>query len=675
MLNKPGQTESVASWRKTFARAARKALAVAITASLFSVGFVNQAQAQSIPNGLDPTFGGDGIVTTRFFNHPNPQLDSDDRASDLVIQPDGKIVVVGTTRRGATVPVEDFAVARFDGNGNLDKTFDADGKQKIDFGEGGSLASAVALQADGKIIVAGSQYASQQQFYNSDFALARLNSNGRLDATFGTGGKVVTDFFDDTDFATDVAVQPDGKIVLVGSIGPNAEGQASLGLARYHSDGSLDQTFGIGGKVTKELDDFVAVQAIVIQPDGKILVAVSSFEINVVLPFHVNFYLARYHSDGRPDTTFGPDGLLTTEFYISGLALQPDGKIVGAGSLGSGFAVARYNLDGSPDTTFNGDGKQTTNFSQYALVEGVVILPDGKIVVAGHLPVNVITIPSEGPRASDDFALARYDSNGTPDRTFDHDGKLITDLFSCSYDSLAGVAAQPDGKIVVAGSVSGIRFQQIDFAVARYPVDATSSAPRLMSLKLNLPRRYVNGAEIVAPVPGGDSVTGRVRLCSQAPSNVVITIADNLAAATAPASVTIPAGRLEATFTIKTTPVTALELGAVTASLGAITKSVQMGVQPIGVESLTLSANSAQGGRVVTGTVALTRPAPAGGLTVTLSSSDPRTAYPTINQLIISPGVTHKRFKINTRYVPSTRTALIKATANGISKSEMLTVF
>ncbi|MGB7926224.1 MAG: delta-60 repeat domain-containing protein [Pyrinomonadaceae bacterium] len=677
MLNQPGQTEFITSRLTTFARTARQLLAVAITASLLFAGLVSQARAQSASNGLDPTFGGDGIVTTRFFNHPNTQLDSQDRASDLVIQPDGKIVVAGTTRRGIIELTSDFAVARYDEDGRLDKTFDSDGKQKIDFGTQGSSASAVALQTDGKIIVAGSQSALRQPpyYFTYDFALARLNSNGRLDPTFGTGGKVVTDFAGGIDFASDVAIQPDGKIVLVGYANPDYQGHTSLALARYNSDGSLDQTFGAGGKVTKELDDFVSVQSVVIQSDGKILVGVASFVIRVAPPYHTDFYLARYNSDGSPDTTFGPDGLLTTEFYISGLALQPDGKIVGAGSLGKSFAVARYNSDGSPDTTFNGDGKQTTNFSQDTQVEDVIILPGGKIVVAGHLPFSVVTIPSEGPRAGDDFALARYNSDGSPDRTFDHDGKLVTDLFSCSYDSLAAAAAQGDGKIVVVGGVSGIRFHQVDFAVARYPLDATSSAPRLMSLKLNLPRVYnYNGSQIVAPVTGGDSVIGTVRLCSRAPSNVVITITDSLASANAPASVTIPAGKLEATFTIKTALVTALELGAVTASLGAVTKSVQMGVRPIGVASLTLRADYAQGGRSTTGTVELERPAPAGGIVVMLSSSDPRTAYPEMAQLIIPPGVTHKRFTIRTNFVPSTRPAIIKATVNGISKSAVLMV-
>ena len=675
------------NWRIAFVRAMRKVLAISITSSLFSLSLIQQAHAQAISNGLDPAFGGNGIVITNFFTRPHPIFHSYDSASDVVIQPDGKIVVVGTS---TVYPNSDFAVARYHSNGSLDKTFNSDGKQTIDF-HGGS-AEAVALQPDGKIVVAGSESTTD----GSDFALARLDRVGNLDRTFGTGGKIIADFFSDDKFARayDVAVQPDGKIVVAGTVNKYTPG--FIGLLRYNRDGSLDDgsasdstpsdSFGNRGRIIEDFGEHAEARAMIIQPDGKIVVGGAIFYSDT--PGYPHFVLARYNSDGSPDPTFDDDGKQITEFFsddysqIAGLVLQPDGKIVAAGNAGGVFALARYNPNGSLDTTFDGDGKQTTSLFSSARAEDVAILPDGKIMVAGTSPDPNGAYPiSFGPHF--DFALARYHSDGSLDTTFDDDGKLSTNIFcgsegidltGGSYDLAYAIAAQPDGKVVVAGRALGHKPTGYftDFAVVRYPVDATSTAPRLLSLALI--ETFCFPCFPISTVVGGATLRGRVKLCSRAPNDVVITLANNGAPANVPTTVKIPAGTSTATFTIKSMHVTEIETGTITASLGTTTKSALLRVRPIGVSSLTINPNTVQGSHGVTGTVALERPAPAGGIVVTLSSSDLATAYPTVSQITVSPGSSRRSFMIRTRNVPSSRSALIRATANGKTGSALLVV-
>jgi uncharacterized delta-60 repeat protein len=312
-------------------------------------------------------------------------------------------------------------------DGDLDITFGSGGKVITDFG-GDDVANAVALQSDGKIVAAGRTLVGGV----SSFALGRYNSDGSLDTTFGTGGKVTTDSLGDA-FA--LSIRSDGKIVVAGG---RTQSPSTFVLARYNSDGSLDTTFGSGGKVVRT--DFSGLfVALVLQPDGKIVVAAGKTG---------DFVLVRYDGDGSLDTTFGSGGTLTTDFSgrddeAYALAIQSDGKIVAAGrttttsgSVLSDFALARYNSDGSLDTTFGTGGKVTTSFpspfpsAAYALA----LQSDGKIVVAGG-----------GLDVESGIRLARYNNDGSLDITFGVGGKVGP------YDPDAkAVALQPDGKIVVA---------------------------------------------------------------------------------------------------------------------------------------------------------------------------------------------------------------------------------
>ena len=457
--------------------------------------------ASAKAGGLDASFGGTGKVVTD-LTHSN----WDDWASALAIQADGKIVVAGGAR---------YRVARFSSDGTLDASFGVDGKVRIDFASGSDYAHGVAMQADGKIVVVGQSGSSPGNLKDTKFALARLNSDGTLDASFGVGGKVMTDFTSGYDYAAGVAVQTDGKIVVVGTTG-----SGKFALARYNSDGSLDASFGVDGKV---MTGFSAggsgASAVAIQADGRIVVVGTAGQ-----GWDTKFALARYNSDGTLDASFGVRGKVTTGFTsgsdsASGVAIQADGKIVVVGRDGSGrlarsdtkFALARYNSDGTLDATFGGDGKVTTDFTPWGDgASGVAIQADGRIVVAGT---------AAGQRYEDTkFALARYNSDGTLDATFGADGKVMTD-FTPRGDGAAGVAIQADGRIVAAGMANSGR-SKMKVALARYLAAAVGSPSTASAVAgspspgQRRPRRaigdgvYLVGTDIPAGLYKGTTVSG-----------------------------------------------------------------------------------------------------------------------------------------------------------------------
>jgi uncharacterized delta-60 repeat protein len=335
------------------------------------------------PSGrLDPTFGGDGIVTTRFGRR------SDDTASAVAIQSDGKIVAVGSRRNRSRAR---FALARYAPDGTLDSTFGGDGKVTSQFArESDDVAAAAAIQADGRIVAVGSSFLSHGQF-----ALARYAPDGSLDSTFGGDGEVTTSFGPDDDAQPlALAIQPDGKIVAVGFI-RHSIFDTEFALARYNVDGSLDPTFDGDGKVTThaEGNDSDLAQGVAIQSDGKVLVVGLTGTPEVE---RFRFALARYNTDGSLDPTFGGDGKVTTSFtarssdLANAVAVQADGKIVAAGTTFRDidglqkFALARYNPDGTLDSTFGVAGKVTTSFGKRTYdVASAVAIADGKIVATG----------------------------------------------------------------------------------------------------------------------------------------------------------------------------------------------------------------------------------------------------------------------------------------------------
>jgi uncharacterized delta-60 repeat protein len=427
-----------------FTRRPRLALLGAVA---LAIAIANPAAAP--PGDLDSSFDGDGKVTTTF------DVDSD-HAGAVAIQGDGKIVAAGCAfcEYGES---GDFALVRYNTDGSLDPTFDTDGKVTTDFAGSIAEAQGVAIQGDGKIVAAGLAFVSP----NYNFALARYNTDGSLDTTFDTDGKVTTNVAGSEDGAFGVAIQEDGKVVAAGCAGASVCASADFAVARYNTDGSLDTTFDTDGKVTTNVAGKGAgASAVAIQGDGKIVPAGFAGS---------DFALARYNTDGSLDTTFDTDGKITTNVAGSldgayGVAIQEDGKIVTAGFADvSGtydFVLVRYSTNGSLDTTFDGDGKVTTDFAgKGAGASAVAIQGDGKIVTAG----GACCFPGNG-----DFALARYNTDGSLDPTFDIDGLVTTDFAGPgSPDGALAVALQGDGKIVAAGGAGS------DFALARYYTDGS----------------------------------------------------------------------------------------------------------------------------------------------------------------------------------------------------------
>jgi uncharacterized delta-60 repeat protein len=431
-----------------------EATAIQTDGKIVSVGWVNYGDIISCgisrhnsDGSLDTTFDGDGRVVV--------QIGVEFNCSDTALQSDGKIVVVGYIHIGS---VYNFAVFRYNSDGSPDTSFDGDGR-KISAFINSDFAYAVAIQTDGKIVVCGN--------VGDEFAVARYNSNGSLDSTFDGDGWVATDFFGGPDHSRAIAIQTDGKIVVAGN-GRTASGSTlnDFAVARYNTDGSLDTTFDGDGKV---LTDILAnndnAQDVVIQPDGKIIVGGSAWGNND------QFGLARYNPNGSLDNSFDGDGKLASNIttfseLLYALAVQPDGKIVAAGA-GSSALLARYNPNGTLDSSFDGDGViATTIVNPYSAAYAVAIQADGKILAAGY---------SSSSSTTADFAMARVNTDGSFDSSFDADGKLVSNIYSWRISANA-VAIQSDGKIVAAGkryTLTGDNFNNQDFAVNRYNADGT----------------------------------------------------------------------------------------------------------------------------------------------------------------------------------------------------------
>lgn len=392
-----------------------------------------------------PTFDlGDGRVTTDFFGE-------DDAGRSVVIQSDGKIVVGGYCYNGLDL---EFALVRYNADGTLDASFGVDGKLSTAVGAYG-VGQSVTVQSDGKILLAGTSHSGADE----DFALIRYNADGTIDTSFSGDGIVTTPVVGlRQDYGHSVSVQSDGKILVAGY---SLNEFRQFSVVRYNVDGSLDTSFGVDGVVTTIIGFAFDM---ILQPDGKmVLVGMTGGDSS-------SFAVVRYNADGRLDTTFSGDGKLTTDLGVGHdiaytVAIQPDGKILVGGQsyiaeTGTDFAIIRYNSDGSLDTTFADEGILTTDFyGDYDVAREIMVQSDGKIVVAGSTLIG----------SNNEFALVRYNSDGSLDTTFSTDGKVTTSI----GQSAVGYSAilQPDGKILVVGSSSD--GTSTDIAVVRYNSDGS----------------------------------------------------------------------------------------------------------------------------------------------------------------------------------------------------------
>ena len=422
--------------------------------------------AAAFPGAPDATFGsGFGTVIT-------PIGSGTDVAYSLALQPDGMIVVAGACSNGGDY---DFCLARYLTNGALDLSFNGIGKVITAIGNGNDGAYSIALQRDGKIVVAGSCLNGNTY----DFCLARYFASGTLDVSFHGTGKVITAIGSGNAAAYSVALQSDGKIVVAGrcSNGTNTD----FCLARYLASGALDMSLNSTGTVITTIGSGNDVaRGVALQPDGKIVLAGYCSNGN-----SIDFCLARYLASGTLDVSFNGSGTVITPIgvgddYAISLALQPDGKIIVAGVCSNGansdFCLTRYLANGTFDTSFNSTGKVITPIgSSDDYGYSVALQPDGKIVVAGYCVSG----------ANLDFCLARYLANGTLDASFGSTGKVITAIGS-STDVANSAALQPDGKIVVAGYCSN--GTNDDFCLARY--DGGPNTPKTLTEYIYSPLNY-----------------------------------------------------------------------------------------------------------------------------------------------------------------------------------------
>lgn len=417
------------------------------TAIILSISFLDAYGFQHL---LDNTFGDYGKITAAFGS-------ADNQCNALAIQPDGKIISGGYSWDGS---MSAFALMRFTSDGSPDDSFGDNGKVTTQVGTYDDIRS-IALQSDGRIIAFG--YSDDGE--NMDFALTRYLLDGNLDETFGKGGKVTTDV-SMVDYPWSVLIQPDGKIIAAGYTHSATTAQDFL-LIRHLSNGEIDKSFGDDGIVITDFEGRPDVlNKILLQPDGKIVaIGSASTERGYI------FGITRYDSDGFLDTTFGKEGKVTGYYQntihnilLTG-ALQPDGKIIAGGWLcnnptrfDQAFAdmvLVRYNADGSLDTSFAGTGMRVVDIGDADNCHAIEIFDAGQIVAAGNT----------GSRPDSKHAIIRLNNNGTLDESFADKGKLITD-FSGGDDVLTEMMLQSDGRIVTAGY--SISQSQKNFTLARY---------------------------------------------------------------------------------------------------------------------------------------------------------------------------------------------------------------
>jgi uncharacterized delta-60 repeat protein len=371
-------------------------------------------KAEAAASQFDQTFGSGGKVFYTTVSGSAP--------GDVELQPDGKAVVVG---------MNGFEVARFNVNGTPDNTFDGDGLVQVpSLGQ----ANALAIQTDGKIVVGGRSA--------GDIAFVRFNSNGSLDTTFDGDGIAVLVLPDNQEIL-DIAIQPDGKIIVGGNSGTSPFVQDFI-VVRFNANGTPDAAFGPTGigviQTSFNSGDFFS--SVALQADGKIVAGGYTGD-----PNGTDLALLRLNSNGTFDTTFDTDGKLTTSIRqndgLDKVLIQPDGKIIATGktqNTGQNYdaAIVRYNTDGSLDTSFDVDGKSTTDDGAFDDTSDAALQPDGKIIVSEQRDFTV-------------SALIRFNPNGSLDTSFHGDGIFKFPASSYTNTRANAVAIQPDGKIIVTG--------------------------------------------------------------------------------------------------------------------------------------------------------------------------------------------------------------------------------
>ncbi len=433
---------------------------------------------------LDPSFGSNGKTITD-FNGAN------EIAENVFIQADKKIVIAGTSSN-------DFTLVKYNSDGSLDTSFGNNGKVTPSL-DGTIGIKSTIQQSDGKFVVAG--------INRGLFFVGRYNLDGSIDTSFGDNGKVTTDFSPGGESAIlqDVIQQKDGKIIALGIQQSGPSVPRSLIIIRYNLDGSVDTSFGTDGKITP-LAGSVNLLKIILQNDGKFVVSGAEFVPETPGSFPI---LDRYNSNGTFDVSFqvlGSQGIYNT-------AIQSDGKIIAndLGDLtvspnGTTFKgpgnISRYNVDGTLDNSFGTNGRVAVSGS---IIVQTIVQNDGKIIVAGTNQATPLPGQTERPT---NFAITRYNSNGSIDNTFGDNGSIISDLGIAV--TFGRIKLQSDGSIVLVGG-TGLPSdpRNSDFIIARYLSDGKPTTP--ITINGTAGNDTLNGTSadnIINGLAGNDTLNG-----------------------------------------------------------------------------------------------------------------------------------------------------------------------
>jgi uncharacterized delta-60 repeat protein len=412
----------------------------------------------------DPSFSGDGLLTHSFGSAQD--------GIDSLVQPDGRVVVVGDT--AASGAPKDAFIARYTSDGQVDTSFGGgDGVTVFNFGGTDDIATCVARQSDGKLVVAGLTGDTAQL----DFFVARFNTNGTLDTSFSADGKVQVDFTGGLDAATGVAIDGAGRIWVIGTT-VGASAGVGIAIARLTPSGQLDASFSGDGKVVDSPGLLSgrgwAAGRMVLDASDRPVVAFTEFAATIGLSgvtiTGAKMGAARYTSDGAPDTTFSSDGKALVNYgrtieLGTSVALDPrTGRVVLAGTSANGtaafgaslpngvgnikaatranYAISRFRVGGGLDTSFSADGKLQVDFGTNLLdgCSDVVVDASGRITASGGSQIR---------KSAADFSVCRITPGGGMDASFDGDGKRIIDLGGS--DGAFGMTIQSDGNTILVG--------------------------------------------------------------------------------------------------------------------------------------------------------------------------------------------------------------------------------
>ena len=426
------------------------------------------------------------------------------QANEIVVQPDGKILVASSSYYDLNVTDNSrFTIIRYNTDGTLDTTFVTGGITALSLGSGirEDIATTLALQPDGKIIAAGYTRLINM---SPNSVLVRLKTNGTPDSTFGSNGIVISNQSPSNDYFYAMAIMPNGKIIAAG----NVNGATQTQVAQFDTNGKVDSTFGVNGIAGIATPMIVA--RLELQPDGKMVAGGH-------IPNTDSMCIVRFQVSGQPDSSFGTNGRAVTLFAygkINSLTLQVDGKMILIGrrsNLGlnnTQMAIARFKSDGVIDSTFGTNGQV---FSLGGIDQGyrVIASPDGKLLVAASKDKGF----SYSPPVYGNFALLKYNSNGSLDSTFGKRGVVYTD-FAGLNDEAYCAALQPDGKLLMAGfsvqngknNIALIRYQGMGLTYYN-SIYATAFFDNNLNGTKEASEPYFSQADMLTVKPGVDTIS------------------------------------------------------------------------------------------------------------------------------------------------------------------------